>query len=452
MGTPPATAAAGPLVHSHPPPDSPSMRPLSLILAAAAVSLFPPVAAAHPGHDHPAPATRPAGEAVGVRTPATSALAAAERRIAADPGQAAPYLDAAAALVRRARETGDDAHYGRAAEMLGRAYAIDPESYAAKRIEATVLLGRGEFAQARDLATELNERARDDLLVYAVLTDANVALGNYAEAEAAAQMMLDLRPNVPLSLVRGAAIREVIGDPSGAAEFLADALARTPANEIEERAWLLTEVGRLAMEQGQLDVAEATLEAAMEVFPDYHHALALKADVRLARGEAGEAAALRRQHAAAVSDPDAAHFLAEALAGAGDDAAAERAYADFESAASDAGGTARLVLHYATDGDRSAEALRLGEALVQRRQDVRTLDAYAMALHAVGRHDDARREVERALGVGVRDAEILYHAAVIAAAQGDAAAAADFARRSLDANPHSRAAADARAMLEDPTR
>ena len=74
-----------------------------------------------------------------------------------------------------------------------------------------------------------------------------------------------------------------------------------------------------------------------------------------------------------------------------------------------------------------------------------------MARLANGQADDARREIEAALAVGIKDATILGHAATIAAAAGDAEAAAEYARRSLDANPHSHVADEARVILQAPT-
>ena len=62
------------------------------------------------------------------------------------------------------------------------------------------------------------------MLVYGFLVDAYAELGDYAEAEKAAQWMLDLRPgNVP-GLTRAAYLRELFGDLDGRAR--ADGRAR----------------------------------------------------------------------------------------------------------------------------------------------------------------------------------------------------------------------------------
>ena len=48
-----------------------------------------------------------------------------------------------------------------------------------------------------------------------------------------------------------------------------------------------------------------------------------------------------------------------------------------------------------------------------RRHDVHTLDCLAWALHRNNKDSDAAVHIERALAVGVKDPQILYHAGMI---------------------------------------
>ena len=60
----------------------------------------------------------------------------------------------------------------------------------------------------------------DDVLVYGFLVDGYTELGRYADAEKAAQWMLDIRPgNVP-ALTRASHLRELFGDHEGAVELM----------------------------------------------------------------------------------------------------------------------------------------------------------------------------------------------------------------------------------------
>jgi Tfp pilus assembly protein PilF len=77
------------------------------------------------------------------------------------------------------------------------------------------------------------------------------------------------------------------------------------------------------------------------------------------------------------------------------------------------------------------------------------LDSYAWALSQNGRHAEARKQLDMALAVGTQDAELLYHAGVIASRLKDRDGAVRLLARSLDVNPQSRVAAASRARLSE---
>ena len=67
-----------------------------------------------------------------------------------------------------------------------------------------VLLGRHEYAAALELARKLNKLIPDDVLMYGFIGDACMALGDYTEAEAKIQWMVNMRrTNIP-AMIRGA--------------------------------------------------------------------------------------------------------------------------------------------------------------------------------------------------------------------------------------------------------
>ena len=122
-------------------------------------------------------------------------------------------------------------------------------------------------------AQALNAQIPDDVLVYGYLADAYIELGRYDEAEKAAQWMLDLRPgNVP-ALTRAAYLRELFGDVEGAIELMQLAYNRTPQTEVEDRAWIATQLAHLEFARGRRDVALKLTQHALEIFPEYHYAL-----------------------------------------------------------------------------------------------------------------------------------------------------------------------------------
>jgi len=185
------------------------------------------------------------------------------------------------AYARRARETSDVAFYAKAEETLQQSFALEPDNYEGLKVQTWLLLGRHEFAKAREVAARLNRRTPDDVTVYGYLADANAELGNYQEAVDAVQWMLNLRPgNVP-GLTRAAYLRELHGDIEGAIDLMQSAYDSTPYQELEDRAWLLTQISHLHLAAGRLSEAEKFAAGALGVFPDYHYTLGALGQVRV---------------------------------------------------------------------------------------------------------------------------------------------------------------------------
>src|SRR6516162_4418456 len=149
-----------------------------------------------------APAENPAFSPDAKASPAERSIAQANRLIEKNPKDFEAYNALALALSRRARETSDVSYYAHAEEALQKSFAIAPDNFDGARTHVWLLLGRHEFAAALEEAKKLNKRMLDDVMVYGFLTDANVELGNYKDAETAAQWMLDLRPGNQPGLTR----------------------------------------------------------------------------------------------------------------------------------------------------------------------------------------------------------------------------------------------------------
>jgi tetratricopeptide (TPR) repeat protein len=386
-------------------------------------------------------------------SPAEQRIARVREAIAKNAARYDLHNELALAYARRARETGDPAFYDRASESLAASQELERGNFEAERLEIWLLLGRHQFAAALSRAKALNARVPDDVLVYGFLTDAHTALGNYAAAEVAAQWMLDLRPgNVP-ALTRAAYLRELFGDVEGAVELMEQAYRRTPESEGEDRAWILTQVAHLSLMTGKVDQAEKLLDHALQLFPAYHYGVAQMARVRSAQGRTDAAVDLLRQRHRQAPHPENLYELAEALERAGQAGEARRQYADFERQARAEmehvdNANRELIFYYADRARRPAEALKVARLEAARRADIQTLDAFAWALHANGRHAEARQQIDKALAVGIRDPRLFYHAGVIAAALRDNAGAERYLRQSLDLAPRSEDARSARTLLD----
>jgi len=372
-------------------------------------------------------------------SPAEQSMAQARRLIEKNPKNYEAYNALALALSRRARETSDVKFYAEGEETLRKSFEISPDNFDGKRTEVWLLLGQHEFAAARDEALKLNKRFPDDVMVYGFLTDANAELGNYAEAEKSAQSMLDLRPGNSPGVTRAAYLRELFGDVDGALELMNMALASTGPSEVEDAAWILTQMAHLQLSVGRIDDAEKKLQQALAMFPEYHYALGNLAKVRIAQKHYDEAVQILQQRYQAAPHAENLFDFAQALQLAGRTQEAKNAFTEFEQKSLLESNRAdnsnrELIFYYADYAHEPFKALEVAKREFTKRHDVYTLDAYAWALHVNGQDQEARRLIEEALAVGVHDSRLIRHAGEIAFAAGDSVAAKNYLQAAANAN------------------
>lgn len=352
-------------------------------------------------------------------SPAEIGIAKAKAEIAKHPDHFPYYNSLAMSYARRARETSDVAYYDQAEQTLEKSFAISPGNFEGMKVEAWLLLGKHEFAKARELAKKLNQQMPDDITVYGYLTDANVELGNYKEAIDAAQWMLNLRPGNVAGMTRAAYLRELHGNLHGAAEAMKTAYDATPFQEAEDRAWLLTQMAHLALLDGDAAKAEMYAKGALGLFPDYHYALGVLGQVRMAQGKYEESAELFGQRYKAAPHAENLYALALALEKTGKEPEAATAFREFEQKALKESRLAdnanhELISYYTDTAKEPAKALEIAERELARRHDLFTLDSYAWAEAAGGDYNGADATIRKALATSAKDPNILYHAGAIA--------------------------------------
>jgi tetratricopeptide (TPR) repeat protein len=381
--------------------------------------------------------TNPAAAAK--QSPAEQSIAAANRMIEKNPKNYEAYNGLALALARRARETSDPNFYTQGEAALQKSFTIASENFDGKRIQVWLLLGKHEFAAALDEAKKLNKRTPDDVMVYGFLTDANVELGNYTDAENAANWMMKLRGANQPAVTRAAYLRELFGDIDGALELMNMAYQSNPPSQVEDGAWILTQMAHLHLAVGDTSQAEKELQQALTMFPGYHYALGNLAKVRIQQKRYPEAVALLQQRYQAGPHAENLFELAQALQLAGRQDEANKAFAEFEQKSlkeTDRGDNSNheLILYYADYANRPKDALSVAQREIVRRRDVHTLDCYAWALYKNGQYAEARKQMDTALAVGVRDANMFRHAGEIALKAGDKAAAERYLQEAVQLN------------------
>ncbi|HYW73705.1 MAG TPA: tetratricopeptide repeat protein, partial [Pyrinomonadaceae bacterium] len=241
-------------------------------------------------------------------------------------------------------------------------------------------------------------------------------------------LMLNLRPGNSPGVTRAAYLRELFGDVDGALDLMNMALQSTSPSEVEDSAWILTQMGHLQVLVGRLNDAEKNLQRALALFPGYHYALGNLAKVKIAEKRYEEAVQLLQQRYHAAPHAENSYDLAEALQLSGRTEEAKNTFVEFEQKSlvetNRADNSNReLTFYYADHAQQPLKALEVAQREFARRHDVYTLDAYAWSLHVNGSNQEARQQIEAALAVGIRDAKMIRHAGEIALAMGDQAAA-----------------------------
>lgn len=301
-------------------------------------------------------------------------------------------------LIKRSRETADASWLARAEDTIR---GVD--DFESNKVRVQILLGREEWSKAAELASKLNKKMPDDPLLYAMMADAYIALGDYTRAEKEIQFLIDLRRTSPSAMVRGAQLREVFGDTEGAMEWFTQAYRLTSASDTEERARVLTLAARMNTSIGKFDLAGKYLEQALKLQADYPFAVAQLASLRLAEGKKDDAAAAARRL------PRTAQSLALLARATGD-------WEEFRKearAAEDLPSNANRELALSLAASDPAEALRVASKEYARRKDISTADAYAWTLHAAGRTADAVPVIEAIVKLGTKDAGVAAHAKAI---------------------------------------
>ena len=363
-------------------------------------------------------------------------VTAAQKIIEQSPQTAKGYNLLAARYVRMARETGDFSINSNAETAVNRALEFEPENLDSKRIKASLLLTFHRFAEALEYGTKLHEQSPQDAIVYGVLTDANVELGNYPEAIEAAQKMVDTRPNME-SYARVAAVRSLHGDADGAIEAMSLAAKIADPKDREAQAWCYAHLGDEYLKIGKYAEAEKQYDTALRIFPDYHFGLAGKARARAAVGDMENAVKFYTQAQTKVPTTATVISLGDVYAKIGN---AEKAGEQYDLAVfieQKLGNIDQraLALLWADQNIKPDEALAIAENEHNTRKDVYTADIYAWCLYKKGNLPEAQKISREAMRLKTKNALFFYHAGMIEKGLGNNKAAKDLLQKALQINP-----------------
>ncbi|MDI1448170.1 tetratricopeptide repeat protein [Polyangium sp. 6x1] len=444
-----------------PPSERISRTPSRLCLAALLVLVIPacnkaeqvatpaesPSAAAAPSASAQDDATRTT-RALALQKPNGSSAVDKEievlvQRIEKTPDPIDPWILLGRAWIRKARYASDPGYYLNAGAVADLVLSREPKNRPARNLRAAVLLDSHAFVEAKDLAAQILADDPDDLLALGTKADAALELGDFEEALASAQRLMDLKPSLP-AYGRAGLLRWLQGDPAAAKKNYRAAMDASDPRDPEPFAWVLVEAAKVFWHEGDVDGADKGFDRALSAVAEYPPALVGKARVALAKGDAKRAAELAARAFAKSPLCETAWLLGDARAAAGDEKGAEEAYKRVREIgrASDKRTLAAFLASKDKDHD---EALALVREEMKVRKGIHTTDVLAWALYRKGDFAAARKESDVARAHGTREPALLFHAGAIRIAQGEKKEGEKLVREALAMNAHFDAAAVAEA-------
>lgn len=391
----------------------------------AAIAEVPPPAVAHR-------ASEP-------RLPGERAVAQAEQDQRAAPGDSRSPTRLAMAYLLKARESGDPTYYAKAETLVQRALAGRPDDADAVIAAGSLAASRHDFSRALHFGLRAVELVPHRAAGHGVLVDALVELGRYEEAVAAAQRMVDLRPDQP-SYARVSYLRELHGDLRGALDAMQRAI-QAGAPDSEATAWSEVQAGNLQFAMGDLEAAERSYSSSTGRVDGYVYGRAGLGRVQAARGDLIGAAERFHSLVRVTPLPEFAAALGDLYARIGDPARAKEQYELVAAtqrlhAANGVRVDVDLALFNADHGLDLAASLASARQEYAERPSVHVADALAWIEYLSGDLDAAAGHSQEALRLGSRDPLMLFRAGVIAQATGDIERAQELLGDSSRLNPH----------------
>jgi tetratricopeptide (TPR) repeat protein len=345
--------------------------------------------------------------------------------------------------LQRARLTGDVATFEQARTAIAAALAMAPTDEDTLGREATLRYTTHDFPGALQTANQLLAIDSQAYGAMAVKGDAEVELGDYRAADATYGALARAVPETAAVDVRRSHLAFLEGRDDDAWHLAVAAEREAVEAGVFGAALAFYRMApaQLAFDRGDYALAERWYRSALDAAPDYHAAIAMLAKVRAARGHVDDAIRLYERAVAIVPQPDYLEALGDLYALRGDHARAEQEYGTVELIGTLARINRqvynRLVVTFDADHDRNvADAVGMAGAELAVRKDLYGWDADAWALLKAGRVADARTASDHAIALGTHDPKLLYHAGMIAKAQGDRARARALLRAALRLGPH----------------
>ena len=337
------------------------------------------------------------------------------------PGEPNTWVRLGDSYMQKGRETADSSYYSHAQGCYEKALSINP-----KRTEALIGLswvhgGRHEFEKSIALAKEAIATDPGNNEACGLIGDAEAEMGNYDEALAQYQKMLDLHPDLS-SYSRGAHAMQLTGDTRKAL-WLIDKAIKTGGPYAENTAWCKAEEAKIMLGIGAYIPAEQLVEAALKTSPKNYHLLLTQGKVRSALKKYDLAIESYKAAIEIAPQIEAIVALGDIYSSIGKTEEAKKQFSLVEeisrvNRANGVLGEMQIAQFYADHDIKLPEALKIAEKEYLTRKSVYAADTLAWCYYKSNRLPEAKKYIEVALSRKTPEASFLFHEGMIEAKSG----------------------------------
>ena len=354
--------------------------------------------------------------------------------------------------MQKARETADSGYYSLAQGCYEKALVINP-----KRTEALIGLawvngGRHEFEKSIEFANKALAIDPANNEACGLIGDAAVEMGNYDEAFAQYQKMLDIHPDLA-SYSRGAHAVQLGGDTRKAL-FLIDKAIKSGGPFSENTAWCKAEEAKIMLNIGGYKPAEQLVKDALKKSPNNFHLLLTQAKAESAMKKYDAAIESYKKAIAIAPQIEAVVALGDVYSAVGKPEEAKKQYALVEeisklNSVNGVKGEMQIAQFYADHDMKLPEALKIAEEEYRTRKSVYAADTLAWCYYKNNRLPEAKKMSDVAVSRKTPEALFLYHQGMIASKSGDISTAKQklYEAVSLSSNFHPISARTAEAEI-----
>ncbi len=344
------------------------------------------------------------------------------------------------ALMQKGRATGDLDCYTQGFAQFKTALELDNNDTTTLHNMAWACTIHHKFHDAIDYAEQATKIDPQDDVSYGLLSDSYAELGDYDKGLNAAQKMLDLKPG-QASYSRAANLRWLYGNTRGAMASMMKAVsAGKPGTESTE--WCRMQLGDLYFKTGNIAAAEQQYQIALQRLPDFRHAYAGLARVRVAQRKYEEAAAFWVK--ATSGTPQIAYVieLGDLYQKMGKLDKAKERYSLIDPLVQDhlkrgiEGDELTVAMFYLDHGGDAKKALATAEEESKEHKSVTAYTTLAWAYYKNGNHVRAKQAIDQAMRLNTQDAQLFYRAAKVYQAAGDNGRASKLVNSAISLNPN----------------